>query len=60
MYLQVGKFILDECLKNCNVPINSLAKKYKVRKLSVMSSNRGVKVADWKESQETKKKLRKI
>ena len=62
MYLQieVGKLILDEWLKN-HVPINSLAKSIKFKgKLSVITLNRGVKVADRKESRKTKKEVRQV
>ena len=51
--VEVRKFILNEQLKNCNIPVNSLAKKYKVQRKTV---NRIIK--SWGEGRGLERKLK--
>ena len=51
--LEVKKLILNECLKNRNVPNNSLVKKYNVQRKTV-----GLIIKSWSESRRLERKSR--
>ena len=53
------KFILDEWVENCNVPIILLSKKFKRKTVSHIT-NCGVNDADRRESLETKEEVHQV